>query len=43
MFVWTEISRAFNGTETADILRSEPVFVDILRSPGIDYQPGGPV
>ncbi len=21
----------------------EPIFVDLLRSPGIDFQPGGPV
>ncbi len=24
-------------------MQPEPVFVDILRSPGIDFQPGGPV
>jgi hypothetical protein len=23
--------------------KTEPVFVDLLRSPGIDSQPGGPV
>jgi hypothetical protein len=31
------------GRDQQTGLKAEPVFVDLLRRPGIDSQPGGPV
>jgi len=37
-YIWMEVD---SGGEIHG--KAEPVFVNLLRSPGIDFQPGGPV
>jgi hypothetical protein len=36
-------SKANNSTMSSFLKRTEPVFVNLLRRPGIDSQPGGPI